>query len=292
MTGKSKIDLRVRAADLSKRPWTTSTCGACRSVTYRSPVVRSSDGARRGRADRHPDAAGHVPGDVGLRAAHAPAHRRHVGALALAAAVRGQHAPPAVDPARARPRAHAPGRRRDLAAQRLHLLRLRPRLRARADLSARPRAPVPRRRPHPRRVARPAVARAGQAAARRAAGGRAARRDDVGGAHPRARCGSDPAGRRRRGPDRPPGPHARPDEPHRRGRRDRAGRGAEPDQQGPGPQATLRTAARGHRLTSTVVIAVPDPTVLYRVRDGVYAGDLLIAAVAELDLFTWLAANG
>jgi hypothetical protein len=40
------------------------------------------------------------------------------------------------------------------------------------------------------------------------------------------------------------------------------------------------------------VIDIPDPTVLYRVRDGVYAGDLLIAAVAELDLFTWLAAHG
>jgi SAM-dependent methyltransferase len=40
------------------------------------------------------------------------------------------------------------------------------------------------------------------------------------------------------------------------------------------------------------MVDVPDPTVLYRVRDGVYAGDLLIAAVAELDLFTWLAVNG
>lgn len=40
------------------------------------------------------------------------------------------------------------------------------------------------------------------------------------------------------------------------------------------------------------MIDVPDPTVLYRVRDGVYAADLLIAAVAELDLFTWLAAHG
>jgi 3-hydroxy-5-methyl-1-naphthoate 3-O-methyltransferase len=39
-------------------------------------------------------------------------------------------------------------------------------------------------------------------------------------------------------------------------------------------------------------VHVPDPTVLYRVRDGVYAGDLLIAAVAELDLFTWLASHG
>lgn len=35
--------------------------------------------------------------------------------------------------------------------------------------------------------------------------------------------------------------------------------------------------------------AVPDPTALYRVRDGVYAPDLLIAAVAEFDLFSWLA---
>jgi SAM-dependent methyltransferase len=35
-----------------------------------------------------------------------------------------------------------------------------------------------------------------------------------------------------------------------------------------------------------------DPTVLYRVRDGAYAADLLIAAVAEFDLFTWLAAHG
>lgn len=38
--------------------------------------------------------------------------------------------------------------------------------------------------------------------------------------------------------------------------------------------------------------AVPDPTVLYRVRDGVYAGDLLIAAVVDLDLFTWLNTHG
>jgi 3-hydroxy-5-methyl-1-naphthoate 3-O-methyltransferase len=37
---------------------------------------------------------------------------------------------------------------------------------------------------------------------------------------------------------------------------------------------------------------VPDPTALYRIRDGVYAADLLIAAVVELDLFSWLAAHG
>jgi hypothetical protein len=43
------------------------------------------------------------------------------------------------------------------------------------------------------------------------------------------------------------------------------------------------------------VVAVddaPDPTALYRIRDGAYAADLLIAAVAEFDLFSWLAANG
>jgi predicted O-methyltransferase YrrM len=37
---------------------------------------------------------------------------------------------------------------------------------------------------------------------------------------------------------------------------------------------------------------VPDPTSLYRIRDGVYAGDLLIAAVVDLDLFSWLADHG
>ncbi len=41
-----------------------------------------------------------------------------------------------------------------------------------------------------------------------------------------------------------------------------------------------------------VVEGVPDPTVLYRVRDGAYAADLLIAAVAEFDLFSWLATYG
>jgi SAM-dependent methyltransferase len=37
---------------------------------------------------------------------------------------------------------------------------------------------------------------------------------------------------------------------------------------------------------------VPDPTALYRVRDGAYAADLLIGAVAEFDVFSWLAAHG
>lgn len=36
----------------------------------------------------------------------------------------------------------------------------------------------------------------------------------------------------------------------------------------------------------------PDPTGLYRIRDGAYAADLLIAAVAEFDLFTWLDERG
>ncbi|RTL69053.1 MAG: methyltransferase [Pseudonocardiaceae bacterium] len=36
----------------------------------------------------------------------------------------------------------------------------------------------------------------------------------------------------------------------------------------------------------------PDPAGLYRIRDGVYAADLLIAAVTEFDLFTRLAEHG
>jgi 3-hydroxy-5-methyl-1-naphthoate 3-O-methyltransferase len=35
-----------------------------------------------------------------------------------------------------------------------------------------------------------------------------------------------------------------------------------------------------------------DPTPLYRIRDGVYAADLLVVAVADLDLFSWLAERG
>lgn len=37
---------------------------------------------------------------------------------------------------------------------------------------------------------------------------------------------------------------------------------------------------------------VLDPTELYRVRDGAYAADLLIAAVAEFDVFSWLDEHG
>jgi SAM-dependent methyltransferase len=42
----------------------------------------------------------------------------------------------------------------------------------------------------------------------------------------------------------------------------------------------------------TTAAGVPDPTGLYRIRDSAYAVDLLIAAVVEFDLFTWLAAHG
>ena len=36
------------------------------------------------------------------------------------------------------------------------------------------------------------------------------------------------------------------------------------------------------------MLPATDPGVLYALRDGLYAGDLLIAAIAELDLFTFL----
>ncbi|HEY6423528.1 MAG TPA: hypothetical protein VIY28_09845 [Pseudonocardiaceae bacterium] len=35
-----------------------------------------------------------------------------------------------------------------------------------------------------------------------------------------------------------------------------------------------------------------DPTSLYQLRDGIYAPDLLVVAVADVDLFTWLAQRG
>lgn len=47
-----------------------------------------------------------------------------------------------------------------------------------------------------------------------------------------------------------------------------------------------------HADLMAVPASLPDPTVLYRIRDGVYAGDLLITAVADLDLFTWLESRG
>ncbi|WP_397469424.1 methyltransferase [Pseudonocardia charpentierae] len=51
-------------------------------------------------------------------------------------------------------------------------------------------------------------------------------------------------------------------------------------------------AVLGSVLVVVVAAGVPDPTVLYRVRDGAYAADLLIAAVVKFDLFTWLTAHG
>ncbi len=47
-----------------------------------------------------------------------------------------------------------------------------------------------------------------------------------------------------------------------------------------------------HADLMAVPASLPDPTMLYRIRDGVYAGDLLITAVADLDLFTWLKRRG
>jgi 3-hydroxy-5-methyl-1-naphthoate 3-O-methyltransferase len=41
-----------------------------------------------------------------------------------------------------------------------------------------------------------------------------------------------------------------------------------------------------------MIDGIPDPTGLYRIRDGAYAADLLIAAVTEFDLFSRLAAHG
>ena len=35
-----------------------------------------------------------------------------------------------------------------------------------------------------------------------------------------------------------------------------------------------------------------DPTVLYRARDGLYATDLLVAALVHLDFFSWVAERG
>jgi 3-hydroxy-5-methyl-1-naphthoate 3-O-methyltransferase len=43
-----------------------------------------------------------------------------------------------------------------------------------------------------------------------------------------------------------------------------------------------------HDLTSA---PATDPVDIYRIRDGLYAGDMLITALVHLDLFTWLAAH-
>jgi len=41
-------------------------------------------------------------------------------------------------------------------------------------------------------------------------------------------------------------------------------------------------------LVENARVAATDPTMLYRLRDGVYTPDFLNVAIAELDLFTWL----
>ena len=41
-------------------------------------------------------------------------------------------------------------------------------------------------------------------------------------------------------------------------------------------------------MTDPLASPVTDPTALYAVRDGLYAADMLIAAVSGLDFFTWL----
>src|SRR6476646_6375016 len=50
---------------------------------------------------------------------------------------------------------------------------------------------------------------------------------------------------------------------------------------------------RDDRQGSAALRTAPqtDPTSIYRVRDGIYASDLLLAAIVHLDLFTWLAEN-
>jgi SAM-dependent methyltransferase len=58
------------------------------------------------------------------------------------------------------------------------------------------------------------------------------------------------------------------------------------------PFAVTWVSSVGEDREMVLDVLVPDPTRLYRVRDGVYAPDLLIAAVVEFDLFSWLAQHG
>src|SRR5439155_2034058 len=44
-------------------------------------------------------------------------------------------------------------------------------------------------------------------------------------------------------------------------------------------------------ITDLTIQPTTDPTSIYRDRDGLYAVDLLTAAIAEFDLFTWLRSN-
>src|SRR6516165_11071771 len=38
-------------------------------------------------------------------------------------------------------------------------------------------------------------------------------------------------------------------------------------------------------------VPVTDPVDIYRVRDGIYAADMLLTAIVHLDLFSWLSEN-
>src|SRR5258706_427697 len=55
---------------------------------------------------------------------------------------------------------------------------------------------------------------------------------------------------------------------------------------------TLSAGRRRNSITYNLTAEpMTDPTSVYRWRDGLYAVDLLTAAIAEFDFFTWLAAN-
>ena len=54
------------------------------------------------------------------------------------------------------------------------------------------------------------------------------------------------------------------------------------------PNPSGKPASAGDDLTRQ---PVTDPTDIYRYRDGLYAVDLLSAAITGLDFFTWLAKN-
>jgi hypothetical protein len=63
--------------------------------------------------------------------------------------------------------------------------------------------------------------------------------------------------------------------------------GAEAELHGTGQDA-VDPAHLGDEPASPLPTGGTDPTGIYRARDGIYAGDLLIAAIAELDFFSWV----
>lgn len=60
----------------------------------------------------------------------------------------------------------------------------------------------------------------------------------------------------------------------------------------PPPSARVLLCFRDSHLVENGRVGVTDPTRLYRLRDGMYAPDLLIVAIAELDLFTFVSERG